>query len=309
MNKYTFMGNGKNKDFYFTFRFFSKGDIVVKINGTSATGYGVFCIPGTGNNDFPFTGGHIHFATAPKSTDIVTIERQLQLNRIIDYQPTVALTPTALNQDMNYFFELLKDIKSSLIGFQETYAEFTETESAQTLAAKIDAAMEEIEAVEQQIEDMGDISTIKTNITNLGTSVSNISESVNTLSTTVSGHTTSIGTLNSFKEGVIDYVVASQMPTANNNYTWYRKYLSGWVEMGGISTAATTNASFHSITLPIEMADTFYTITATKRTCDTGGTGYFGVRIKKSTISTTGFEVAADTSDGFSWLVNGMSAN
>lgn len=30
-----------------------------------------------------------------------------------------------------------------------------------------------------------------------------------------------------------DYVVAWQMPTADNNYTWYRKYKSGWLEMGG----------------------------------------------------------------------------
>lgn len=30
-----------------------------------------------------------------------------------------------------------------------------------------------------------------------------------------------------------DYVVAWQMPTAENNYTWYRKYKSGWLEQGG----------------------------------------------------------------------------
>ena len=31
----------------------------------------------------------------------------------------------------------------------------------------------------------------------------------------------------------IDYVVESQLPTAENNYTWYRLYKSGWVEQGG----------------------------------------------------------------------------
>ena len=50
-----------------------------------------------------------------------------------------------------------------------------------------------------------------------------------------------------------DWVVESQLPTAENNYTWYRKYKSGWVEMGGKSTAQTVN-------LPIEMSDTNYTI-------------------------------------------------
>lgn len=51
----------------------------------------------------------------------------------------------------------------------------------------------------------------------------------------------------------IDFVVESQLPTAQNNYTWYRKYKSGWVEQGGtLQTAA------NSLTFPIEMADTNY---------------------------------------------------
>ncbi len=33
-----------------------------------------------------------------------------------------------------------------------------------------------------------------------------------------------------------DYVIEWQMPTPENNYTWYRKYKSGWIEQGGRST-------------------------------------------------------------------------
>ncbi|MBE6460010.1 MAG: hypothetical protein E7009_03440 [Alphaproteobacteria bacterium] len=44
-----------------------------------------------------------------------------------------------------------------------------------------------------------------------------------------------------------DWVVESQLPTAENNYTWYRKYKSGWVEMGGL-------LSGRSVTFPIEFA-------------------------------------------------------
>lgn len=36
-------------------------------------------------------------------------------------------------------------------------------------------------------------------------------------------------------DAVIDY----QEPTADNGYTWYRKYKSGWVEQGGINNTAT----------------------------------------------------------------------
>lgn len=40
-----------------------------------------------------------------------------------------------------------------------------------------------------------------------------------------------------------DWVVESQLPTAENNYTWYRKYKSGWIEMGGyvLKNAGTTS--------------------------------------------------------------------
>jgi hypothetical protein len=55
--------------------------------------------------------------------------------------------------------------------------------------------------------------------------------------------------------GLIDTVVDYQLPTAQNNYTWYRKYSSGWVEQGGV---VTTNAI---VSLPITMSDTNYTIT------------------------------------------------
>ena len=54
-------------------------------------------------------------------------------------------------------------------------------------------------------------------------------------------------------DAVIDY----QMPTAANNYTWYRKYKSGWVEQGGVQIG---NAVYGKVTvnLPVQMADNTY---------------------------------------------------
>ena len=53
-----------------------------------------------------------------------------------------------------------------------------------------------------------------------------------------------------------DYVVAWQSPTADNNYTWYRLYKSGWVEQGGRYTSDETMKRI--ISLPLSMADTNY---------------------------------------------------
>lgn len=55
-----------------------------------------------------------------------------------------------------------------------------------------------------------------------------------------------------------DYVVETQLPTAENNYTWYRKYKSGWVEMGGtINTVPATEESTIYFIIPFK-DDTYY---------------------------------------------------
>jgi len=62
----------------------------------------------------------------------------------------------------------------------------------------------------------------------------------------------------------VDYVIAWQTPSAANNFTWYRKYKSGWVEQGGSDfTPRTINAGTGTawyVTLPVPMSDTNYNI-------------------------------------------------
>lgn len=57
----------------------------------------------------------------------------------------------------------------------------------------------------------------------------------------------------------VDLVIQTQLPTAANNYTWYRKYASGWVEQGWRKS---WNGAWTTVTLPVRMADTNYTCTA-----------------------------------------------
>lgn len=55
-----------------------------------------------------------------------------------------------------------------------------------------------------------------------------------------------------------DTVIEYRLPTAANNYTWYRKYKSGWVEQGGLTQNGVTN-----YTLPVTMSDTNYYVSGT----------------------------------------------
>lgn len=106
-----------------------------------------------------------------------------------------------------------------------------------------------------------------------------------------------------------DYVVAWQSPSAENNYTWYRKYKSGWVEQGGYTNSST-------VTLPLAMADTQYNIQITGDAKSTNNNVYiFGCQSR----TTTGFSMLGNVVNGSSqsstangaqryWFVCGFSA-
>ncbi len=56
-------------------------------------------------------------------------------------------------------------------------------------------------------------------------------------------------------------LIKSQAPTEENNYIWYNIYNDGWVEQGG-QQPSNTGASGVTVNLPVEMANSNYTILA-----------------------------------------------
>jgi hypothetical protein len=102
-------------------------------------------------------------------------------------------------------------------------------------------------------------------------------------------------------DAVIDY----QEPTADNGYTWYRKYASGWVEQGGLLGSAGTYA-WRTITMPITMTDTNYTVVITGAWNDSSGNGSM---LGNSKTTTTFNTYATNTNNEGSWYVCGMAAN
>ena len=109
-----------------------------------------------------------------------------------------------------------------------------------------------------------------------------------------------IPTVPDFPVGM-DYVIESQFPTAENNYTWYRKYKSGWVEQGGFipSGIGTSN----TLTLPVEMADDKYTVVS--NTTNNAANNYFRIANKTATTFTW---YKSSNSMGGDWMVIGIAA-
>ena len=99
-----------------------------------------------------------------------------------------------------------------------------------------------------------------------------------------------------------DYVVESQLPTEANGYTWYRKYKSGWVEQGGMTTNST-----NSVTLPVEMSDTNYTVIRTIAEGYSTQSYYPAWVAGYNTRTTTGFTFGMVAPNNI-WQVCGMAA-
>ena len=109
-----------------------------------------------------------------------------------------------------------------------------------------------------------------------------------------------------------DYVVETQLPTAQNNYTWYRKYKSGWVEQGGIGTTTSGNAL--AVVFPIVMSDANYTLNVTGQSpVSTTASTIHGCHYTTKTATGCSIICLAGNSGNYiagnvSWEVKGIAA-
>ena len=114
-------------------------------------------------------------------------------------------------------------------------------------------------------------------------------------------------------DAVIDY----QEPTADNGYTWYRKYASGWVEQGGYVAATSSSIMSKAVSLPITMANSNYQVSKTTHmgasTTNSSEWGWWGDKPSSASANTTTTVYLSVASTSFCmgvfWQVNGLSAN
>lgn len=110
-----------------------------------------------------------------------------------------------------------------------------------------------------------------------------------------------------------DAVIEFQNPTAENDYTWYKKYASGRVEQGGYYTNVQTSAQASiNISLVKEMANTNYHLITTidKGTLNNDSSQKYCCNAKRDDFTTTTFAVSIDSTSyikGMYWEVKGMA--
>lgn len=134
MYKTSYTGDGETSEFSFSFPFFQEADIKVSIDNEllNNTQYDI-------NPNDDFNGGVVVFSTAPAANKSIDIFRQVDLSRVIDYQPTSKIDPEDLNADFNFLLAALQDIHSVDIDFAQ-WANVHDN-----LLSKIDYVIETIE--------------------------------------------------------------------------------------------------------------------------------------------------------------------
>ena len=110
------VGDGITKTFYFTFPFFGVNDIHVKVNNVaqSTDDYTLTPTQTPNDADTEYTGGSIEFTAAPANGATITIYREIDLVRHIDYQPTEKPLSHQLNQDANQLMGALRELDIKL---------------------------------------------------------------------------------------------------------------------------------------------------------------------------------------------------
>lgn len=274
-NSITFTGDGQTTVFYFTFPFFGVNDVHVTVDGIIQTTdvYTMTPTPTPNDADTEYTGGTIEFNNAPSAGQSIKIYRDIELVRHIDYQPTLQPQSYQLNQDFNQCIGALQELK-----------------------AKIQNAI--------GMANIPTVADLLTELTTIRTALPNLldQDDLDTLNDTIDDIQDALTALNGY-----DYVVESQLPTADNNYTWYRKYKSGWVEQGGrITLNGPISASNKRITFPVKMSDTKYTAcvhlnaNAGMQAVYVGWEGTAGMSVGTASASSTGQTT---------WYVCGTASN
>lgn len=106
-------------------------------------------------------------------------------------------------------------------------------------------------------------------------------------------------------------VIEKQDPTAENNYTWYRKYSDGWVEQGG---QFNNSARSTTINLPVAMANTNYYVSVMLLHCVSDWSATVNAGVQNNSRTTTSFIAqvwynSTNSTGTNCWQVSGKSAN
>lgn len=272
-----YVADGENKTFEFPFIIFHNTDLKVYV-GEELQNKNFYTISTYENS----TGGSITFEVAPVTGNIVTLVRELPIERTSDFQEGSSLRADALNYEFDYQVACQQQIADNLNRSMVLPPYATGDDVNLTLplpsagkaivwnsdGTNLENSTVEVNKLEITLKEY---KTSAENSATAATLASSAAKSAAQTASTAAANATSAAATVANKADKdlgnaaanLDFVTESYGPDENGS--WYRIYKSGWIEQGGRyqSTDVSNIAGFATINLFKPYNDKNYTINLT----------------------------------------------
>ena len=320
-----YVANGENTIFEFPFAIFKSDNLQVYIGGNLQNS-NTYSVSGVGNTN----GGSVTFSTAPESGAVVTLFRNLSIERTTDFQEGGTLRANALNYELDYQIACQQQIADNLnrsmmyppyatnndVDLTLPYpdagkaivwnATGTNLENS-TLA--VNDMINTLEGYKNTAVEKAAIAVEKADLAaQKATAASQSATAAGQSATAAAASVTNCANLSlSNVSSNIDYVVSAQYDIGGGTYDagWYRKWKSGWVEQGGY--VMTGNGTSQTVNFYVPFSSTNFTLVIGM--VSEWGSAIYGKLLGINYGETsTSFKITVDSNTYKRWYACGFAA-
>ena len=179
-----YVGNGVTTDFAYSFAIFDETDMEVYIGdtkidpdatviigeGDDAVEYPVYTITGVGEED----GGEVVFTVAPENDAIITLVRNVPVERMTDFQEGGTFRPKNLNDELDRQTAFCQQIEEALNRCVKV--DVTSQIDPSAILPQVERLYESVDNIDTVSEHVDEIDTVSNNMTDVNNCSTNMAE-------------------------------------------------------------------------------------------------------------------------------------
>jgi len=163
-----YTANGSTTVFPYSFAIFDESDMVVYVDDDIiTTGY---TVSGAGQTD----GGNVTFDTAPADGTIITLLRNVPIERMTDFQEGGTFRPKNLNDEFDRQTAFAQQVQEALTRCVKV--DPTSSTNPEDVIPKVEALYDDIDNLDAIADDLANIDTVASNVSDVGTCAANMED-------------------------------------------------------------------------------------------------------------------------------------
>jgi len=163
-----YTGNGSTTSFPYSFAIFDESDMVVYVGDeVIESGY---TVTGAGQTE----GGNVVFDTAPEDGAIITLLRNVPIERVTDFQEGGTFRPKNINDELDRLTAFTQQVQEGLD--RAVKVDPTSSTNPEDVIPKVEALYDDIANLDAVADDLTNIDTVASNISDVGTCATNMED-------------------------------------------------------------------------------------------------------------------------------------